>query len=130
MTIRFRNKNGFNKALRRFGDKVMPERALQLQQVISFDLLRRIVFKTPVDTGRARGNWQTSTSGSNDSEVTGVGLDPISIAGPIIAGALPYGQITLFNNVKYIRRLEDGSSQQAPLGMVKVSIAETNSQFG
>jgi hypothetical protein len=53
-----------------------------------------------------------------------------AVIGRRLSGAQPYGVITLFNNVKYIRNLEDGSSQQAPLGMVKVSIAETNSQFG
>lgn len=128
MTIRFRNKGRFSKALRDFGGAVVPKRALKLQQVMSLDLLRRIVFKTPVDTGRARGNWQTSTSGSSDSEVPP--MDPISAGAIVIASAQPYGVITLFNNVKYIRKLEDGSSQQAPLGMVKVSVAEAEAQFG
>jgi hypothetical protein len=128
MTIRFRNGNNFRNALRSFGKRAVPADALKLQQRISLDLLRRIVFKNPVDTGRSRGNWQTTVGASNDSEIEP--QDPIAAGTIVVAGAQPYGVITLFNNVKYIKALENGSSQQAPLGMVKVSIAETNLQFG
>jgi len=34
--------------------------------------------------------------------------------------------ITIYNNLEYIEALENGHSQQAPAGMVAVSLAEFN----
>jgi len=126
MTIRFKNLNKFKKELRAFGNRVVPARVLELQQKTALDLLSRIVFKNPVDTGRSRGNWQTAIGGSNESEIEPL-ADPVATGTAVVSGAKPFGVITLFNNVKYIKALEDGSSRQAPRGMVKVSIAETKS---
>ena len=40
-----------------------------------------------------------------------------------------FSTIILYNNVEYIVALEEGSSGQAPAGMVAVSIEEVNAQF-
>lgn len=132
MTIRIRNLREFNLELENFGKKVVPEAHLALQKKIALDLLRRIVFKTPVDTGRARGNWQTNVGAAGSSAIER--LDPsgntaISEGLGALAAARPFGLITIFNNVDYIRFLEMGSSRQAPAGMVSVSLAEVRGAF-
>lgn len=48
----------------------LPEKAIvPFQKKITFDLLRRIVNRTPVDTGRLRGNWQASVGSPATEEV-------------------------------------------------------------
>jgi hypothetical protein len=128
--IRIKGLKTFSKDLSNFGKKVVPEDQKRLQQKIALDLLRRIIFKTPVDTGRARGNWQTTLGAPDNSEVENPGVgQALGEGAATIASLLPFGVITIYNNVKYIVFLENGSSQQAPSGMVKVSVAETNAQF-
>lgn len=130
--IILRGLNFFNRQLQDFEDRV-AENSLKLQQRVALDLLTRIVLKTPVDTGRARGNWQVELNGSGSGTTETVdpaGQATIANGFAAIGAAKPFGKITIYNNVQYIRRLEDGSSRQAPQGMVKLSVEEVLSQFG
>lgn len=95
---------------------------------IAFDGLRGVVLKSPVDTGRFRGNWQVSI---NTVDLT---VDPKKFdkAGP---GTLAAGQnkmnavkwedtIYISNNVPYAGPLEYGHSKQAPRGMLRLTFLE------
>lgn len=92
-----------------------------------------IVYATPVDTSRARANWQ-SAIGSVPSDV----LFPYPDKPPspdfggrtavanILATAKAYkggSYIAIANNVDYIQKLNDGGSAQAPAAFVEQSIA-------
>lgn len=96
---------------------------------------RELVLETPVDTGRARSNWQVSLGSPITDErepyAPGEGLGRGE--GANAAGALQQGQdrigqrksgqdIYIQNNVSYIGRLNDGSSAQAPAGFVQAAI--------
>lgn len=132
MAIRFNNLKSFNREIKTFGVEVVPQDHLKLQKRIAVDLLRRIVFRTPVDTGRARGNWQVARGGGSDSPLEKFdksGAATFSAGASAIGGAKEFGIITIFNNVNYINILEGGSSNQFPSGMVAVSLAETEAQF-
>lgn len=90
-----------------------------------------VVLKSPVDTGRFRGNWQfgigqPNTTVTEDTDKSGAKtLSSITaevrakVTGPAardvfwISNSLPYGQ-----------RLEYGYSKQAPGGMVRLTLAE------
>lgn len=115
----------FSRRIRRIGrnverraDEVVRETALVVDQAV--------VLATPVDTGRARGNWQVGI----DTAVTDARdvLDP-SGAGTIAEGAARVagrrsGQtIFISNNVPYIGRLNEGSSSQAPAMFVEQAVA-------
>lgn len=92
---------------------------------VGFDLFGRIVRKTPVDTGRARASWNISVNEA-DRSVQPEGQP--SYQEPKI-GALvvrPGDSIVISNNLPYITALEDAHSQQAPAGMVALSIEEVN----
>lgn len=84
-----------------------------------------IILKTPVKTGRARGNWQASISKPKtavlDREGEGGAIG--EVAGT--AKTLKIGQVFyLSNNLPYIQRIEKGNfSKQAPSGMVAVTVA-------
>jgi hypothetical protein len=67
-------------------------------RALVLDIFRNIQIRTPVDTGRARGNWQVEFNGTQEA--------------------------TIYNNLPYIERLENGWSQQAPAGFVRVTLSE------
>lgn len=95
---------------------------------IVLDLFSRVVLRTPVDTGRARGNWQANTGApmvqeADDRDTTG-SATVAAIANEVGSWDVENVAIYLVNNVPYIVPLEEGSSTQAANGMVMVSMAE------
>ena len=98
--------------------------------------LTRIVQRTPVDTGRARGNCFVSigaASGEVTEQVDPAGGQAIAAGNAVIAswGGAEAGFPVIFiqNNLPYIERLENGYSAQAPNGMLGVTVAELQVQF-
>jgi len=92
----------------------------------TFMLFDAVQLRSPVDTGRFRGNWQV-TKGT--PAVGQVGrLDPggaLANAEALKALSLPLGGVVyMTNNLPYARRLENGYSDQAPAGMVRLSVFE------
>lgn len=123
---RILNRREFSTALTKAGQEA-GEIALQFQKRLALEGLRRVVQRTPVDTGRARGGWQVAAI-ANDAaggDPDPSGSSTVSAGLSIIdAITIPFGTIVIFNNVEYIVFLEEGSSQQAPQGMVALTIAE------
>lgn len=97
---------------------------------VGFDLYGRIIRKTPVDTGRARGSWTISVSEADRTVLPPA--PPGQIYPPPPIGALDVRlneSIVISNNLPYITALEDGHSKQAPNGMVALSIAEVETNM-
>ena len=94
---------------------------------LAIEAMRRIVLRTPVDTGRARGNWRL-TIGELPTEPTdqvdkGGGAtieDGIARLQLLGVGEVVY----ISNSLPYILRLEDGHSDRSPEGMVEVTLEE------
>lgn len=109
----------------------VEEDATKVVQKIGLDLWKKITMKTPVDTGRARASWNMSwgnPDGSTPSE--GEHGEPT----PEIEGQLSLGStLHISSNLNYITFLEEGSpgpgSDQAPQGMVKISLQELQSEL-
>lgn len=94
-------------------------------QKITMELFRAVILRTPVDTGRARGNWECTVGRPgtkvDQSAADRAGSGALSAASGVVSKT-PAGSIVyLSNNLPYIRRLEYGYSKQAPVGMVRVS---------
>lgn len=98
-------------------------------RAITFELFRSVIQMSPVDTGRFRGNWQTTTGSPQDSIIPRLDPSGSSAIAEVFAKAGGLGSVSyLANNLSYAERLEyDGWSQQAPNGMVRVSFARINS---
>lgn len=115
-----------------FFEREAPEAVAQATRKIALEGLTRVVKKTPVKDGGARGNWQAGI-GEAPEDVLDVedksGDATISKGQAVIVGAQPFMPIILANNLPYILKLEDGSSQQAPAGMVGLTVAELESIF-
>lgn len=96
-------------------------------QKISLEMFSRVILRSPVDTGRFRANWQVAIG----SVPTGT-LEISDKAGTITVGkaqaaalGVQVGQtIALVNNLPYAQRLENGSSKQAPGGMVALTVQD------
>lgn len=126
----------------------LPEakQALQLKadrfyQALVLDTLRRIVLRSPVDTGRFRGNWRLSVSAPDTTtttatDPTGAGLLARGRAfvqrlrlrdDAIIANSLPYAATIEYGgypNPSKGTKTVGGFSRQAPQGVVGVTVAE------
>jgi len=94
---------------------------------VVLDIARSVIRKSPVDTGRFKGNWQYGTNemptGTTDiHDESGQGTIA-HITGQVpqqAAGKLHY----IVNNMPYSIRLENGWSSQAPSGMVGLTVSE------
>lgn len=89
-----------------------------------------MVEKSPVDTGRFKGNWQCGigvlnldTSAGNDANGSGAIAKTIAAVQGWKAGQTIY----MTNNLPYARRLEFGWSQQAPSGVVRLTVLDFQS---
>lgn len=106
--------------------------APQLTRLCALAIDASVVLATPVDTGRARANWQveigTPADGvigdpTNPKETFDVsGQTAISEGQKVINSYQGGSSINITNNLAYIGRLNSGWSKQAPAGFVERSI--------
>lgn len=97
---------------------------------IEFEIARRVILRTPVDTGAARGNWICAIGsmpmGYSLSRVSPSGRESTSLAFKTAQGS-PGAKDHVFwiiNHLPYIIPLEYGHSKQAPSGMVRPVLAQ------
>jgi hypothetical protein len=106
--------------------KVVKRTALAVDQTV--------VIATPVDTGRARANWQVQVGAAPsrviDAYVPGTGASTgaqnaqaaIEQGKIAISAAAPGLAIHITNNLPYIGKLNEGHSAQAPAGFVEEAV--------
>lgn len=118
------------KRMFRVADKI-DGAANEIKKQVATVVARDLITVTPVDTSRALSNWiATNGSPANFSvlaySVGSAGSTKGASMSAAIAAALkeidaaaPGVPIFLTNNLRYIRRLNDGYSKQAPAGFVE-----------
>lgn len=114
-------------------------------RMIALELFSKIIVRSPVDTGRFRGNWMIGIAiipiatraegfgpsrsdggeggglrGANASAAYGVAIQQIANLGGYSLGQT----ISFRNTLPYAVKLEKGWSGQAPQGVVKVTVME------
>lgn len=101
------------------------EKALtQRVRVIAMAMLNEIVLRSPVDTGRFRGNNIVSIGApvyAVSESLDKSGGSTIQKGLSVTTGLEPYTQVFLQNNLPYAEALEKGHSKQAPAGIYEVS---------
>lgn len=119
----------FTLDLTKFKTKV-GVKATAVVRRVAYDAFNGTVRKTPVDTGRARANW-----------IPGIGTMPTGVVGAftqdtsmqaikdVVSKVVAGESIFLANNLPYIVPLENGHSQQAPSGMVHLTMLEIVTKF-
>jgi hypothetical protein len=108
---------------------------------LAFTAYRNLILKSPVDTGRFRASWRIGVDVvdlSTYPEVTHKGIAQGGYADPppddsgvqAVIGTAKFGQVIFItNNLPYAQPLEDGSSKQAPQGVLAITMAELRSGF-
>ena len=77
--------------------------------------------------GILRGNWQIGINSAPDGELDVTDSQGSATVNQAFAGVVTAklgDSIFLINNLPYAKAVEDGSSKQAPTGMVKTVVAE------
>ncbi len=103
---------------------VVQEQVTQRVRAIAMAMLNEIVLRSPVDTGRFRGNNIVSVGApvyTNTANVDPTGAETINRGLSAISGLEPFTQVFIQNNLPYAVPLEDGHSKQAPAGIYAVS---------
>lgn len=147
----------FERDLSRFLRDVDDKHAVTIVRRISIEVLARVIRKTPVDIGEARGQWQLGVGGENKSTAPaskGVG-EPLARGRRALAGLRPFVAVFISNGAAHIMILENGGfvpadpgpskdkrrgrkgrvlvqggySVQAPAGMIAVTLAEVRAMF-
>ena len=123
---------------------VVEEELAKRRTLIALDTHKNIVLRTPVDTGHARRNWVISYNTEPSGTVGKAGGDSLSDAEAstvantaiskgyqdLLPGAKePFTKVIISNNLPYIGKLENGSSKQAPQGMVAVTVVGINKKY-
>ena len=103
--------------IKRFNKKA-EEAAEKIFRGTSLSLFSKVIMRTPVDTGRLRGNWSAGINNPGDGNYQSV-----------VARARLGDSLFLTNNLPYAGVIEMGrvnnkGSYQAPKGMVRVTISE------
>lgn len=124
-------------------DKIIAKtkgNASQIARKIGFELQTRVIQKSPVDTGRLRGNWSIAI---NNIESADYPADKSGLAG-VTRGLSTLSKFnlgdTIFitNNLPYVAKLEfglygngdktvGGFSKQAPHGFIRITHQEVAS---
>lgn len=130
----------FSKQVGKFAEKA-KENMVKVQRGTALSVFSKIVMRTPVGNpslwanpapagytgGSLRANWQIGINGPVRSELSATDKTG---SGTIAKGATALGRVDIgdsvfiSNNLPYAFRVENGWSQQAPSGMVKVTVAE------
>jgi len=86
-------------------------------------LSEAIIDGTPVKTGYAQSNWVPSLDAPSSDEVSNRGREAtVRHVEQVVAQLVDDQTFYLANCVDYTKYLEDGSSAQAPAGMLALSV--------
>lgn len=146
----------FNEAIEEFCLTKIPQDYVRRQIDTAVYLRRRLIYHTPKPSGRTQGyatghaasNWQVSKNKPN-GRIRGSRERPsnilteqavrvsISSGNKLKLGSAvkgfgnngAYETFHIFNNVRYVKFLETGNYESAPLGIFRISIQETFAHF-
>jgi len=130
MAAKVTNLAKFNAELEKAAEKIHGD-CEKFHKSVCLEVLSRIVLRTPVDTGRARGNWMVEIG----RPAVGV-LDVKGSAGEMASTSInkgitklsdipPFSLVHITNNLEYISYLEyDRRSKQFPEGFLEITLTE------
>ena len=95
-------------------------------KAVVIETFRRFIMRTPVHTGRARGNWQIEINRPASGTVEASLWNSVFERGSAkLAQIPPFSIVHVTNNVEYVYYLEyTRRSSQHPEGMVEITLQE------
>jgi len=133
LNVALLNRKQFNKAISEYSRKVTQEKIPMFVKGVALKILRGVILRTPVDTGFARNNWMVTIGSygkdtpfeAEDNADGTIRREMQNIASKNSLGRIIY----IWNAVPYIQYLETGTSDKAPEGMLRVTLAEIASEL-
>ena len=114
----------FGKRIKIVGQTV-EDNATKLVRKVAIAVDGHLVLSTPVDTGRARSNWQVEINAEAGGTVEPVSpQQAMAQAAAKVATSRNGDEIHITNNLPYIGKLNDGWSAQAPASFVQIAVLE------
>lgn len=122
------NLQAFHGWIRRTFRKDVPAQGQLLLKRLAFEAFKRIIFKTPVDTGRLRGNWQASVGQPKTRELQRKdkpGQATLASGLAALSDVPPGVVVWITNNLPYAERIESGyGAENVPGQMVGRTLEE------
>jgi len=114
-------------------DKRLDDKTNKLMRGVMLGIAADVIKDTPVDTGRARSNWNVSTSRPNLATTETIVSEfakqreakEFTMSVDFWNGEVGY----VANGLPYIVPLEEGSSQQQPKGWVRRAVQRAEKQI-
>ena len=116
-----------------FGFKVLED-ADDFSKKVAGEMLQRVVVQTPIDTSAARQNWRVGVDSVNtlvdENETDGSGQGAIRKGIATIQAGGGIGKIVyISNSLRYIERLNNGWSMQAPANFVGLTFQSVVNKY-
>ena len=99
----------------------------EVVRAAAISLFSEIIKRTPVDTGRLRGNWQASLESPATGKLSTVDKAGITSINKVKQKASEFKVndiIYLTNNLEYAQYIENGTPHIIPFGMVKTTLRD------
>lgn len=116
-----------------FGFQVLED-ADGFSKKVAGEMLQRVVVQTPIDTSAARQNWRVGVDSVNtlvdENETDGSGQGAIKKGLATIQAGGGLGKVVyISNSLRYISRLNDGWSMQAPANFVGLTFQSVVNKY-
>lgn len=123
---------GWKNSPSQFGIKMLKD-ADTFTKKVTGEMLQGVIVATPVDTGQARSNWRVkvgSIDGTTDESTDKSGQGAISRGVATIKSGGGLGKVVyLSNSLKYIEKLNDGWSMQAPKNFMQITFMNVVNKY-
>lgn len=108
------NLHEFELSLKEFSEKHIPAEVGRMRNALALEGIRTLAFLTPVDTGRARGNYQLTigapAEGYNPEAFDKTGQSAAARSAETLSASKdPWDVVWIHNGVPYITYLNDGT---------------------
>lgn len=114
--------------------KVIESDLVKQQKEIVADVIQGVVLQSPVDTGAFRANNRVSVGSvdqsANESEKDKPGTRTIAKGLQNLVTLRPFQTVYISNSLPYALRLENGWSNQAPVGVYKTTFNYIVQKYG
>lgn len=133
------NIRAFDLALEAYEKRVLPQKIKDRVTVLALTATKGVVELTPVDRGRAKGNWQLTLDTPAEGTVEVLDPTPQGTSGssPVVSDVFArmkdwrIGQtVWLHNGLPYIRILNDGATNRTAHHMVERTVERIRRMLG
>ena len=87
--------------------KQMGAEVDQVQRAITIEVFNSAIDNTRVDTGRARGNWQTTVTTPANGDLETTDKSGATTKAKMVSAIKPKSLMVITNNLPYIGKLEE-----------------------